>query len=190
MWRDYIPVTDTPPPHFPWKETNLLSSEAAKFRQRNPLEPSCSEKSNQKEWWCQPENQSLSPKTNNPTDKSVGSELQIDFLSYHRTQKEIQGMPFPLSQHALVRFYFSRSCFWGNNLCPWELTSLLGTHTGVPSLTKPASTDTPTTMGSRELNTYWGRTRSLQGNTAICLNSSCLFFLRSSLNAMNLSNKW
>lgn len=37
----------------------------------------------------------------------------------------------------------------------WSLlTSLLGTQSGVPSLTMPASTITPITIGSLELNTY------------------------------------
>lgn len=34
------------------------------------------------------------------------------------------------------------------------LTSLLGTQSGVPSFTIPASTITPITMGSRELKMY------------------------------------
>ena len=37
------------------------------------------------------------------------------------------------------------------------LTSLLGTQSGVPSFTIPASTITPITIGSRELKMYWKR---------------------------------
>ena len=47
-------------------------------------------------------------------------------------------------------------------------TSLLGMVIGVPGLTRPASTITPATMGSRVLKTQLGRMRSLQGNTAMC----------------------
>ena len=48
------------------------------------------------------------------------------------------------------------------------LTLLLGTVSGVPCFTTPSSTTTPTTMGSRVLNMQFGRTRSRQGNTAMC----------------------
>jgi hypothetical protein len=58
-------------------------------------------------------------------------------------------------------------------------TSLLGTHIGVPSLTIPASTATPRTMGSRVLKICSVRTRSLHGNIAICLNSSRRFCFNS-----------
>lgn len=39
------------------------------------------------------------------------------------------------------------------NGCRAVLTPLLGTQIGVPSFTIPASTITPITIGSRELNT-------------------------------------
>ena len=58
-------------------------------------------------------------------------------------------------------------------------TSLLGTHIGDPSLTIPASTATPITMGSRVLKICSVRTRSLHGNIAICLNSSRFFCFNS-----------
>ena len=58
-------------------------------------------------------------------------------------------------------------------------TSLLGTHIGVPSLTIPASIATPITMGSRVLKICSVRTRNLQGNIAICLNSSRFFCFNS-----------
>lgn len=65
------------------------------------------------------------------------------------------------------------------------LTSLLGTVTGVPSFTTPASTTTPTTIGPRELKICWGIIRSLHGNTAMFLNSSRFFCLSSWWNELN-----
>ena len=71
------------------------------------------------------------------------------------------------------------------------LTSLLGTVTGVPSFTTPASTTTPTTIGPRELKMCWGRIRSLHGKTAMCLNSSRFFCLSSWWNELNtIQNCW
>ena len=49
-------------------------------------------------------------------------------------------------------------------------TSLEGTHKGVPGRTIPASTTTPATIGSRELNMQFGNMRNLQGKTATLLN--------------------
>ena len=60
------------------------------------------------------------------------------------------------------------------------LTDFEGTQRGVPGLTIPASTTTPATIGSRDLNMQLGNMRSLHGKTATFLNWSLFFCLSSS----------
>ena len=60
-----------------------------------------------------------------------------------------------------------------------HLTSLLGMVSGVPDFTIPASTTTPTTMGSLVLKMQLGSMRSLQGKTAMLSNSLRFWSMRS-----------
>lgn len=69
----------------------------------------------------------------------------------------------------LANWNRQRTCSVGRvphpHSCIENRTSLLGTQIGVPLARKPASTHTPMMIGSRELNTYCGSIRNLQGNT-------------------------